>query len=229
MAEQKNARSLDFKTPTARVSYARSLFEARAVDQKDPNSKKKFGATLIFPKAAMTDPVVVYDGRKLSLQDIVAEVIIAQWGEKGIERAKAGLIKSPFLAGDGKEARNKTTGELHPGMGPDVFFIRTQANLEYPPGVYASATDTIPATQKEVYSGCFGFGVVNFFAWHDSRNGDGISCGIRAFFKRSDGDKLGGEGGGSPEQWLDEKVDGAGPAPESTRSGGGAGSLFGNQ
>ncbi|MGO4869614.1 MAG: ssDNA-binding protein, partial [Roseiarcus sp.] len=106
----------DFKTPLGRLSYAQTLFKPRAQEEgKDP----KYGCTIIFPKAARAE-----------LEKRVAETIVAEWGPKGIEKAKAGLIKSPVLAGDGKEARNKQSGELHPGMGPDVFFISPTANKD---------------------------------------------------------------------------------------------------
>lgn len=235
----KMERTEDFKTPGgpkdgfeyARGSYLQSLFEPRAVGQEE-GAKKRFGATLIMPKAALTAKTILYQGAKTSLQDIVGNLIVAQWGDKGLEMAKAGLIKAPFLAGDSKEARNKKTGELHPGMGPDVIFIRTQANIEYPPSVYdATGGVAIEATKAQVYSGCYGFGVINFFCWDDPRNGKGISAGIRAFYKRKDGDKLGGDGQRDPDAWLDddEKVPDAGAAPDATRSGAGAGGLFGAQ
>lgn len=219
----KFARSDDFKTPTARLSYAQNLFKVRA--QK--GGKEKFGATLIFPKTDLTAKTCkTADGKVVSLQDIVAGVILEQWGEKGLERAKAGLIKAPFLAGDGKEARNKETGELHPGMSADVFFIRTQANADRAPKIYASASATIPATQEDVYSGCYGFAVLNAFAWHNDENGDGVSFGINMFFKKADGEKIGSSGGSDPEKWA-ETVEDTGGAPAETKTGAGAGGLFG--
>lgn len=210
MATQKFARSDDFKTPPCRLSFAQSLFKARAQE----GGKPKYGCTLIFPKEA-----------RPALEKHVAEVIKAQWGEKGLEKAKSGLIKSPFLAGDGKEARNKTTGELHPGMGPDVFFIRVQANEDRPP-VVRYKDPNIPATADEVYSGCYGFGVINAFAWNNPQNGDGVSFGIQYFQKTKDGERIGGSGQVDPEKWH-EKIEDAGDAPQETKQGTGAGGLFG--
>ena len=218
----KFARSADFKTPDARLSFAQTLFKARASEQ---GGKEKFGCTLIFPKAAMTEKTCkTADGKMASLQDIVAGVIVEQWGEKGLERAKAGLIKSPFLAGDGKEARNKTTGELHPGMGPGVFFIRVSANADRRPQVSSTPAAMIPATEDEVYSGCEGFAVLNCFAWNNPQNGDGVSFGIQMFFKKRDGERIGG-GSSSPDAWT-ETVEDHGAAPGETKTGAGAGGLF---
>lgn len=217
------ARSDDFKSPISRLSYAFALFKAKANSQ----GQLKFNPTLIFPKTDRQAKIIMYRGALASLEDIVGTVILEQWGEAGLAKAKAGLIKSPFLAGDGKEARSKKTGDLHPGMGPEVMMIRPTANGDRPPVVSASATAIIPATEKEVYSGCYGFAALNAFAWHNDQNGDGISFGISAFYKKADGDKLGGEGGGGdPEKWL-ETVEDAGSAPKETQNGAGAGGLFG--
>lgn len=213
-SKKKMARSEDFKTPPCRVSFAQNLFKARSQEEGKP---KKYGCTLIFDLK-----------HRAALEKHVADVIREEWGDKGLERAKRNEIKSPFLAGDGKEARVKQgerAGELHPGMGPDVFFIRTQANEDRPPVVrYKSAN--IPATEEEVYSGCYGFAVVNVFAWNHTTNGDGVSFGIQYFQKTADGERLGGSGPIDPDKWH-EKIDDEGDAPEETKTGAGAGGLFG--
>ena len=102
-------RSTDFKTPLARVSFAGSLFTPRAQQE---GAVPKYGCTLIFEKSV----------DRSAMDNAVKNVLIAQWGDKGLERAKAGLIKSPFLDGNGKEARNKKTGELHPRLWPRRVF-----------------------------------------------------------------------------------------------------------
>ena len=116
------ARSEEFKSPMCRLSYAKDLYKASKVNEGD--ARESFRCTLIFDKK---DAAV--------LEKRVRDVIIAEWGEKGIARAKAGLIRSPFLAGDGKEARNKQTGDVNPGLGPDKIFIRPSANADRPPFV----------------------------------------------------------------------------------------------
>jgi hypothetical protein len=209
-SKPKFARSEDFKTPRCRVSFAQNLFKPR----KNDAGVDKWGCTLIFPKSVRAE-----------LEKHVAQVIKDQWGDKGIEKAKAGLIKSPFLAGDGKEARNKETGELHPGMGPDVFFIRVQSNQE---PVVRYKSPSIPATEDEVWSGCYGFAVVNAYAWNNPQNGDGVSFGIQ-FFQRTGGDeatdRIAGRGAFNAEKWA-ERIDDNGDAPDT--GGAGAGGLFGD-
>ena len=206
----KFARSEDFKTPSCNVSFAQNLFKARS----QSGGKPKFGATLIFKNKD-----------RPALEKKVGALIVEQWGDKGLDRAKKGLIKSPFLAGDGKEARNKETGDLHPGMGPDVFFIRVSANEDRPP-VVRYLDPNIPATPEDVYSGCEGFAVINGFCWHNAENGDGVSFGIQYFQKTGEGERLGGSGGIDPEKWY-EKIEDTGEAPEETQGGEGAGGLFG--
>jgi len=203
-------RSSDFKTDLCRVSFANSLFKPRAQQE---GGVEKYGCTLIFEKS----------GDRSALDAAVKGVIVAQWGDKGLERAKAGLIKSPFLDGAGKEARNKKTGELHPGFGPDVFFLRVQS-VRQPVLRYRS--EHIPATEEEIYSGCYGKAVLNAFAWTNAQNGDGVSFGIQFFQKIKDGDRLGGSGGVDAGKWM-ESVPDEGEAPEATRTGAGAGGLFG--
>ena len=204
-------RSEDFKTPLARLSFAKGLFQTRAGED---DGKEKFGATLIFP---LSD--------RPALEKIVGDLIIKAWGPEGIQQAKAGLIKSPFLKGDGKEARSKKTGELHAGMGPDVFFIRPSANADHAPVVIWKDRNK-QETEATVYSGCYGKAVLNAFCWNNPKNGRGVSFGISMFQKLQEGERLGGSGGPDVDKWA-EAVEDSGPAPESTQSGAGAGGLFG--
>lgn len=209
------ARSQDFKTVKCRLSFAQGLYKARA--QKN-STKLKHQVTLIFPKAA-----------RAALEAEIAKVIIEEWGDKGITMAKQGMIKSPILPGDGKEARykppHKQAGELQPGMGPDVIFIRPQAGVDRPPWVRWKDPNT-QETEKNVYSGCYGKGVVNLFAWKNDEGGLGVSFGIQGFQKLEEGERLGGGGQSNAEDWV-ETIEDDGPAPDSTRTGQGAAGLFG--
>jgi hypothetical protein len=204
-------RSEEFQTPMCRLSFGQDLFKPRTGTNEDGSAYEKYGCTLIFKNEA-----------KAELEKIVAHAIVQQWGEKGLERAKAGLIKSPFLKGDGKEARNKETGDLHPGMGPDVFFIRPNAN--YAPHVRWKSPN-LQATPEDVYSGCYGKAVLTCYTWNNKQNGDGVSFGISMFQKKEEGERLGGSGGTDVSKWF-EKIEDTGSAPDATKSGAGAGGLF---
>jgi hypothetical protein len=165
-----------------------------------------------------------------AINNAMAEAIVAQWGEKGLERAKAGLIRSPILAGDGKEARIKKgdrAGEIHEGLGADKFFIRVATRLEAPVR-YRSAV--IPATfgagDDQIKSGDYGFAVLHAYTWSNSKNGDGVSFGIDYLQKTRAGDSLGGTGGAVDPEKFFEKIEDQGEAPAETK-GAGAGGLFG--
>ena len=205
------ARTEDFKTPLCRLSYAQSLFKPRAQE----GGKPKFGATFIFENKFRKE-----------LEAKVAEVIKAEWGDKGIEMAKKGLIKSPFLAGDGKEAHSKKTAELNPGMGVGVFFIRASANEDRPPAVWWKDPNKQEA-EATVYSGCYGKVIVNCFVWTNDQSGNGVSFGLSGFQKLQEGERLGGSGEIDKSKW-NETVEDAGAAPAETTGGAGASGLFGD-
>jgi hypothetical protein len=211
MAKQM-ARSEEFKTPPCVVSYSKQLFEARKQNEK---AAPKFGCTLIFKNE-----------HKAALGKLVMDVMTAEFGANAVDRVKNGLLKSPLLAGDGKEARNKETGELHPGMGPDVFFIRPNANEDRPPVVRWKSQHVAP-TPDEVYSGCEGFAVINAYAY-PARDGGiaGVALGISYFQKTGEGERLGGSGGPIDVSKYFEKIEDAGAAPAATQGGAGAEGLF---
>jgi hypothetical protein len=209
------ATSASFKSPMCRLSYARGLYK---VQEGKDGGKPKFRVTLIFPK---TDLVV--------LEPYVRNVIVEEWGDAGLKKAAASLIRSPFLKGDGKEAHNSTTGELNPGLGPEVFFIRATAEPDHPP--FVSWKDpNIQMTEQDVYSGCYGKAVLHAFTWPkkggSAVGGQGVTFGIEGFQKLREGDRLGNAGGTNPEKYH-ETVEDLGDAPAETQGGAGAGGLFG--
>jgi Protein of unknown function (DUF2815) len=190
------ARVAELKTPECRLSYGASLFKARSVN---PGGEEKYGCTLIFQKSDMA-----------VLVDAVRSVAAKAWPANGADRLKNGLIKSPILMGDGKEARSRESGEIHPGLGADKVFIRPGANLDRPPVVRSTAGGpNIPATAAEVYSGCYGFAVLSVYPWRHPQSGDGVSFGIMYFQKTRDGDPLGGGGPADPNKWYVPDADGA--------------------
>lgn len=207
------ARSEDFKTPPCRVSYSKNLFEPR---KQNANAAPKYGCTLIFENKYRPE-----------LSKLVEDVMKAEFGANYAARVEQGLLKSPLIRGDGKEARNKETGELHPGMGPDVFFIRPNANEDRPPVVRWKSQHVAP-TMDEVYSGCMGFAVINAYAY-PARDGGipGVALGISYFQKTGEGERLGGGGGPVDVGKYFEKIDDAGEAPAETKGGAGASGLFG--
>ena len=184
-----DARIAEIKTPECRLSYAQSLFKPRSVN---PGGEEKYGCTLIFPMSAI-EP----------FRQAVLTVARKAWPANGVDRLKNGLIKPPILMGDSASARSRETGDIHPGLGADKFFIRPGANLDRPPVIRSSGGGAhIPATPTEVYSGCYGFAVLSVYPWRHPQSGDGVSFGILYFQKTRDGDPLGGGGPVNPDRWF---------------------------
>lgn len=179
-----------FKSPLMRVAFAQGLFTSRTSTRDDGSSIEKFDCTLILPLADKEGLAV--------LQKAVAEVVMAQWGEKGLERFAKGFIKNPILKGDGKEAHDKE-GNLRAGLGPDICFIRVGSGKK--PGVYNH--DVLPAKEEDVRSGYWGYAALNAYAWHNAKNGDGVSFGIDMFQVVKPDEILGGSGRIDPSALFD--------------------------
>jgi hypothetical protein len=197
------------KGPLMRLSYAQSLRKGRENDK----GVVKYGCTLILPKSDTAGMAL--------LQKMVAEVVKGEWGDKGVERFKNGLIKNPLIPGDGKEARNKESGEINPGLGADMIFIRPTANEAVK--VFNKAVQ--PASDDEIVSGYWGYPVLNAYAWHHETNGDGVSFGISMVQIVKEDEPLGGSGGGDPGAFFQaEKIDSSDSG--ASLGAGGAGDMF---
>jgi hypothetical protein len=204
------ARSEDLKTPLARLAFANGLFEL----QTTQSGKKQWNCSLLFPKTADIS----------TLQQLAVDAAVEEWGDKAKQMIKDGIIKSPFLDGDGKQGKSKKTGEPHEGF-PAHTFIRCTSGEDYRPKLVNQKV--LPITSKdELYSGCFVFAVVNAFTWENKENGKGITFGISMLQKAKEGDRLGGGGGGNPDEHFETIAD-EGDAPDTTKAGQGAAGLFG--
>lgn len=206
------ARSQDIKAPKARFAFTKGLFEA----QQTQSGKMQYGASLLWPKGTNLD----------DLKKAAADAAVAEWGDKAIQMIKDGLIHSPFLDGDGPQGKSKKTGEPHAGF-PGSTFVRVISGAEFKPKIVDRRL--LPIVSVEDFpSGSWGFPVVNAFTWENKEKGKGISFGVslvQVTQKAEGADVLGG-GGASPESYF-EKIEDDGPAPEATKTGAGAGGLFG--
>lgn len=207
------SRSEQFKTGLVRVAFADGLFEA----QKDDWGNFNFTGSLLIPK---TEPLTVYEAACL-------EGAAAEWGgrEKALQLIKDKLIKSPVLDGDGPQGKSKQSGEPHAGF-PGHWFIRVKSGQEYPPTLVDRKKLPILKKGGALYSGVWGYGVLHVFTWDNPKNGKGLTFGIDMFQVAKDGERLGGGGGVDVNKWATEIPD-EGDAPDSTKTGAGAGGLFG--
>lgn len=203
------ARSEDVKTPLARAAFTDGLFTPKTNDK----GTKSWQFTLLFPKSENI----------AALHSAALKAAKEEWGDKAEGWIKDGTIKNPFLDGDGKQGKSKKTGEPHQGF-PGHTFIRVQSGEDYRPKLVDRKV--LPITSKEeLYSGCYVYAVVNAFTWENKENGKGISFGVSMVQKVKDGERLGG-GPGDPEEYF-EKLEDEGDAPQETKTGAGAGGLFG--
>lgn len=205
------SRSEDFKTGEVIFAFTQNLFEPQEME----NGTEKYNATLLIKKGADMSPY-----EKAALQ--AAE---AKWPGKAAQFFKDGIIKNPFLDGDGPQGKSKKTGETHRGFAGHTF-IRVQSGKDFRPKIVDRKL--LPVVDKADFpSGSKGFAVICALAWDHPKSGKGVSFSISMaqISKVATGEEvLGGAGSGSPEDFF-EKIDDEGPAPDT--KGKGAESLFG--
>jgi hypothetical protein len=163
-----------------RISYA-YLFEPRPAQA--PGQKQKYGASLLIPKTAAE-----------TYKKILAEIDRVKVEYKA-NNPKAGWIANPKLTlydGDGTRPGGEEFGQEAKGH----WVLSTSSQRQ--PIVVDQAKNPI-LDSNQVYSGCFGLAVINFYAY-DTAGNKGIACGINGFMKTGDGEKLGG-GGVSNSDW----------------------------
>jgi hypothetical protein len=120
------------------------------------------------------------------LDEIRAAIAAAK--EAGAAKLGKGPSKSPLLDGDAKEdGQFKYAGEENRGM----YLIRC-ANYNRMPKVVDQQKQEI-FDDDQLYSGCYANVVINFYAYASAQN-KGVSPGLEAIQKKSDGVRLSGGG-----------------------------------
>lgn len=216
MAGRSKNLSLQAADILCRVSFARDLMQPRKKD--DPKDPDRYGCTLLIPKSVSMAP----------LEALALEALNEQFGaDKAAQMLANGLIKTPFLDGDGKQGMNKKTMERHPGCAGNMF-IRCTSSDPVPCFKVADGAIVV-AGKSDIKSGDYGYPVLGAFTWNHPQNGDGVSFGIVQFLKTQDGESLGGEGGPvtDPSAYFKAPLENHGAAPAATTGGAGAGGLFG--
>lgn len=203
------ARSEDIKTPLARLSFVNLLTPGKKINGKTKKEVDDYNCNLLFPK----------DIDLSALKKAAVDCAVSEWGDKAKQMIADGIIKSPFLDGDGKEALNKKTGDRYEGFAGTTFL---RVGTQQRPKLVNKRVEPI-VDKEELYSGCYAYAVINAFTWTNDQNGRGVSFGLSMVQVVKDGDRLGGGAGGDPESFF-EKIADEGPA---TKSSDGAASLFG--
>lgn len=153
-------------TGEVRLSYAH-LFEPAAAQE---GGEKKYSVSLLIPK-----------NDKSTLNKIKKAVDAAtQAGKPKFGGKIPANLKSPLRDGD----EDRPDDENYAGH----YFLN--ASSKNRPGIIGR--DKQPVTNSEdVYSGCFAYASLNFFAYNTAGN-KGVGCGLNNIMKVRDGDYLGG-------------------------------------
>lgn len=163
--------STQITTGKVRFSYC-NLFTPWAANEDDV---EKYSVTLLIPKSD-----------KHTLGKI----------KKAMENAKANFLER----NSGKKLPSTLTNTLHDGdgertnggeFGPECkgCYVMTVSSKTQPVIVDA---DKRPLTDpRELFSGCYGRAVINFYVY-DVRGNKGISAGLNGVMKLHDGEPLGG-------------------------------------
>jgi hypothetical protein len=205
-----SSRSKDVKTGLVRAAFVDSLFKPQA----DDFGKNWWTCTLLIPKS---EPLTLYEG-------LILEAGTAEWGDKFKSLRQNKLIHNPILDGDGPQGCHKKTGERYAGFA-NSWFIRVKSGEAYRPALIDR--QKLPIVDREkLYSGCYGYAVINCFTWENEKKGKGLTFGISMFQSAEKGERLGGGGGVDVDKWA-EVIPDEGEAPAAVKTGAGAGGLFG--
>lgn len=220
-----NARSQDFKIENVRGAFLNILRPQKR--EENGVVKLRYNGTFLWPKS-VTLTGKTSDGKDINVAEEAVRVATEQWGDKAVEMIKNGVIKSPFLDGDGPQGVSKKNGERHKGFEGHKF-LRASANEDRQPQAFDNKLGADGKLVKltdpaRLYSGAYYHIVVNLFAWEHPQNGKGLSFGLNMVQFAKDGEKLGG-GGASADEFFTGVAD-KGAAPASTANGAGAGGLF---
>lgn len=156
-------------TGRVRFSYV-NAFHPRA----DQNGVEKYSVMLLIPKS---------DTATLAKMKAAAQAAKDTWVEKG--KKLPAQLKTTLHDGDGVTPNG---GEPY---GPECagHYVMNVSSTRKPAIVYADKT---PITEEsELYSGCYGRAIINFYVY-DSQGNRGVSAGLMGIMKLSDGEPLGG-------------------------------------
>lgn len=148
-----------------RFSYL-NVFEAK----ETPNGEKKYSVSLIIPKK----DTKTIEAINKAISDVIAE------SQAKLGTSNKAKLRIPLRDGD----VDKEEDEAY----QNSYFIN--ASNKRQPVVVDNHNNKI-LDPDEVYSGCYGFACISFFAYNSNGN-KGVGCCIEAIQKTNDGESLGG-------------------------------------
>lgn len=175
-----------------RFSYLH-VFEPRAIEGSNDS---KYSATLIIPKSN-TELVE-------QIKAAITNAFTAGVGKFGGKLPAKGTWRNPLRDGD----LERPEDEAFAGS----YFINASSKTK--PGVVKwgpNGTLVNIDDEEELYSGCYGYASVNFFAFN-SNGSKGIACGLNNVLKTDNGDYLGGRTSAASD-FGDMQPEGSGDMP----------------
>lgn len=158
-------------TGKVRFSYC-NLFTPRAVQDGSP---AKYSVTLLIPKSDKATLQKI----KAAIEEAKAKYLVANSGKK-----LPANLKSTLHDGDGERPNGGEFSEECKG-----HYVITVSSNRQP--VIVNADKTPLTDPQELYSGCYGRAVINFYVY-DTQGNKGISAGLNGIMKLYDGEPLAG-------------------------------------
>lgn len=165
------AAATQITTGKVRLSY-NNLFTPRAAQE---GAKEKYSTTLLIPK---TD--------KATIKKIKAAIEAAKsaYMQKHSGKKLPTNLKTTLHDGDGERPNGGEFGPECKGC-----YVITVSSNNRPVLVYADKT--LITEPSELYSGCYGRAIINFYVY-DTNGNKGISAGLNGVMKLEDGEPLAG-------------------------------------
>ena len=165
------ATTTQITTGKVRFSYC-NLFTPRAAQE---GAQAKYSVTLLIPKSDKATVAKI----KAAIEAAKANYLAKNSGKK-----LPANLKSTLHDGDGERPNGGDFGEECKGC-----YVMTVSSNNQPVIVDANK---VPITDEhELYSGCYGRAIINFYVY-DTQGNKGISAGLNGIMKLYDGEPLGG-------------------------------------
>lgn len=167
MANSNNTPKTQVKTKLVRFSYVH-IFEPHAANE---NADKKYSMSVIIPKSDKETLAAI----RAAIEAAKEQGKTSKWNGK-----IPANLKLPLRDGD----EDRPDDEAY----KNSYFFNCSSNNK---PLICNRNPSEPVTEDDVYSGCYGRVVVNFYAFNQSGN-KGIAAGLNAVQKIKDGERLGG-------------------------------------
>ncbi|MGH6913854.1 MAG: ssDNA-binding protein [Geminicoccales bacterium] len=162
-------------SPEARIVQRPHLFEPRTEMNGKPQTPK-FELTMAFEPDDIG-----------AMKAAAVAVAKAKWPGRDLKG-----MKFPFKRGDVVNQKREEKGKKPYPAYAGKIILAAKSGEDRPPEVIGPDGKEMPRVRaKDIYSGCYGFAVLNFSAYEGSEE-DGVTTYLNGFGKSRDGDRIGG-------------------------------------